>query len=148
MEVSRPGKSLDLFSSDLQAICVHPMVLIAGRSVQRELKNIVGWKFDSHPGMPRYMAKAAGKFEDAHDLLKGSLVLVAVDRIINRGCTSSDSTSKRARLLRHGISGNRGRSLASRHIKVRWNPDPLPRRMRMGFSKNGQTNLCKSALAV
>ena len=118
MEASRSKKILDLFRSEVKAICEHPFVLIASRSLHGELEAIAGWGFDGRSEVPRNLAKAAANFEDALDLLKESLVLVAVDRIINRTSTSRDSRSHRKTVSRRRISGHPIRSLASRRTEA------------------------------
>jgi hypothetical protein len=64
------------------------------------------------------MAKLAERFEDALDLLKESLVLVAVDRIIHRPCQSRDSGTTRTIVSRGNISQYLMRTLASRHLRA------------------------------
>jgi hypothetical protein len=117
-QASHLGKLLDLFGDDFQAIDGHPMVVIASGGVRRGLEAIVGWRFAGHPGIPRNMVKAAATFENALDLLKESLVLVTIDRLINRTCLSRDSRPKRAAVSRGIISQHPFQTLAPRHIRA------------------------------
>ena len=118
METSRPRNLLVLFRDDVNAICGHPMVLIASRSVRRESEAIVSWQIDGRPRVPRNMAKLVEKFEDALELLKESLVLVAVDRIIHRTYPSRNSGLTRTIVSRGNISQYLMRTLASRHLRA------------------------------
>jgi hypothetical protein len=117
-EASRPRNLLALFTDDAKEICGHPMVLIASRSVRRELEVIVGGRFEGRHGVPRNMARLAEKFEDALDLLKEALLLVAVDRIIHRTCPSRDSGPTQTTVSRGNISQHPLRTLVSRHLRV------------------------------
>ena len=117
-QASHLGKLLDLFGDDFNAIDGHPMVVIASGGVRRGLEAIVGWRFAGDPGIPRNMVKAAATFENALGLLKESLVLVTIDRLINRTCLSRDSRPKRAAVSRGIISQHPFQTLAPRHIRA------------------------------
>ena len=50
MEPSHSRNLLDLHSRDVKAICGYHSVLIACRSVRRELEAIIDWRFDGRWG--------------------------------------------------------------------------------------------------
>jgi hypothetical protein len=87
----QPSESWALLSDDAGAIMSHPIVLIASRSVRRELGAIAGWRFVGKSVISRDIVSVAKEFEEALELLKKSLILVTADRVIHRNCTSCGS---------------------------------------------------------